>query len=92
MRSLSAGTNAVDRDVVDGAVNGIGLLARGTGRVLRGVQSGNVQRYAIYVFVGAAALVIGAVTQVWIAATVLAGLLVLGLVRSFLSTTARERA
>jgi NADH-quinone oxidoreductase subunit L len=92
-RTLSRATNAVDRDVVDGAVNGVGLVARLTGRLLRGVQSGDVQRYAIYLFVGAAAVAIGAATRFWVTIILLVGLLALGLIRSFLaSTITRESA
>jgi NADH-quinone oxidoreductase subunit L len=46
------GANAFDRGVVDGAVNGLGLGARTLGGVLQYVQSGNVQRYAVFLFVG----------------------------------------
>jgi NADH-quinone oxidoreductase subunit L len=91
-RRLSAGTNTVDSRVVDGAVNGVGLLARLAGRSLRGVQTGDVQRYAVYLFVGVAAIAI-AITGSWIAAVVLIGLTVLGLIATFITTrTTRERA
>jgi len=44
--------DAVDRRVVDGAVNGVGLAARGMGGLLRYLQSGSVQRYAVFLFAG----------------------------------------
>jgi len=58
IRKLGLGVNAVDRNVIDGAVNGAGFAAGLTGRGLRHVQGGNVQRYAIFLFVGVAALTI----------------------------------
>ena len=58
VRKLGLGVNAVDRNVIDGAVNGAGFAAGLTGRGLRHVQGGNVQRYAIFLFVGVAALTI----------------------------------
>jgi NADH-quinone oxidoreductase subunit L len=40
----------LDQKVVDGAVNGIGMSASETGGVLRLVQSGRVQQYALMLF------------------------------------------
>jgi NADH-quinone oxidoreductase subunit L len=51
VRKLGLGVNAVDRGVIDGAVNGAGFAAGLTGRGLRHAQSGNVQFYAIILFV-----------------------------------------
>ena len=51
-RKLSIGVNAFDREVVDGAVNGVGKTAGFTGGLLRYIQSGNVQRYAAFLFTG----------------------------------------
>jgi NADH-quinone oxidoreductase subunit L len=48
----------VDARLVDGSVNGIGALARGVGRVLRLIQSGNVRSYASWVLLGAVAVII----------------------------------
>jgi NADH-quinone oxidoreductase subunit L len=48
--------NAFDRSVIDGAVNGVGMGARGLGGALRYIQSGNVQRYAVFLFAGVAIL------------------------------------
>ena len=41
-----------DRNVVDGSVNGIGALVRGTGGNLRRVQTGRVQNYALGIAIG----------------------------------------
>jgi NADH-quinone oxidoreductase subunit L len=41
-----------DATVIDGAVNGIGRLVRGTGQRIRTVQSGNVRNYAAAIGVG----------------------------------------
>ena len=47
-----------DRTVIDGAVNTIGRGAGESGGLLRYLQSGNVQRYAVFLFVGVVALAI----------------------------------
>jgi len=54
--SVSAAVNGFDRRVVDGAVNGVGGGTEFLGKVLRHVQTGNVQRYAVFLFVGVAVL------------------------------------
>jgi NADH-quinone oxidoreductase subunit L len=54
----SRGVQAFDRDVIDGAVNGIGQTAGFTGGVLRYLQSGNVQRYAAFLFAGVVILAV----------------------------------
>jgi len=41
-----------DRVVVDGTVNGIGLLTAEVGRSLRRIQTGRVQNYALGIAVG----------------------------------------
>jgi NADH-quinone oxidoreductase subunit L len=46
-----------DEHVVDGGVNGIGRLARLTGRSLRHLQSGYVRNYALGISIGAVALI-----------------------------------
>jgi NADH-quinone oxidoreductase subunit L len=48
--------DVVDQRVVDGAVNGIAETAGETGGLLRYVQSGRVQRYALTLFAAVAAL------------------------------------
>jgi NADH-quinone oxidoreductase subunit L len=50
--------NGFDKNVIDGAVNGAGNLAGFTGGLLRYVQSGNVQRYAAFLFGGVVVLAI----------------------------------
>jgi NADH-quinone oxidoreductase subunit L len=40
----------IDQKVVDGAVNGTGVSAEGGGRVLRLLQTGRVQQYALFLF------------------------------------------
>ena len=41
-----------DATIIDGAVNGIGRLVRGTGQRIRTVQSGNVRNYAAAIGIG----------------------------------------
>jgi NADH-quinone oxidoreductase subunit L len=57
-RKVSLGVDEVDRTVVDGAVNGVAFSASKTGGFLKYIQSGNVQRYAVFLFVGVAILAI----------------------------------
>jgi NADH-quinone oxidoreductase subunit L len=57
-RKLGIGTDAVDRRLVDGAVNRVAIGAGWTGGLLRYVQSGNVQRYAVILFAGVAILAV----------------------------------
>jgi NADH-quinone oxidoreductase subunit L len=57
-RKLAGVVNETDRRVVDGAVNGVAGLTSFTGGLLRYVQSGNVQRYAVFLFVGVLALAV----------------------------------
>ncbi|MBI2755739.1 MAG: NADH-quinone oxidoreductase subunit L [Chloroflexi bacterium] len=57
---LAIGTGAVlaafDRQVLDGAINALAELWRGLGSGLRGLQSGRVQNYGLYLFGGVAAI------------------------------------
>jgi NADH-quinone oxidoreductase subunit L len=46
------GVAAFDANVVDGAVNGVGVTVRGGGRLLRAVQTGFVRSYALGVAAG----------------------------------------
>jgi NADH-quinone oxidoreductase subunit L len=55
---VAAAVNTFDRRVIDGAVNGVGVVTGTLGRFLRYVQTGNVQRYAVFLFVGVAVLAI----------------------------------
>ena len=48
-----------DRTVVDGAVNGIGTVTTGAGTMLRRVQTGRVQNYALGIALGLIAMAIG---------------------------------
>jgi NADH-quinone oxidoreductase subunit L len=57
-RKLSLGIDQVDRRAVDGAVNGLAFSTGRTGGLLKYIQSGNVQRYAVFLFVGVAILAI----------------------------------
>jgi len=57
-KDLALGTDVFDRTVVDGAVNGVAQTAGFTGGLLRYLQSGNVQRYAAFLFVGVLVLAI----------------------------------
>ncbi len=51
-RGLAGAVNVVDKRVVDGAVNGAAGLTGFTGGLLRYLQTGNVQRYAVFLFAG----------------------------------------
>ncbi|HXF73829.1 MAG TPA: NADH-quinone oxidoreductase subunit L [Actinomycetota bacterium] len=51
-RLLSAVVHLVDTRAVDGAVNGVAQTTGFTGGLLRYIQSGNVQRYAAFLFTG----------------------------------------
>ena len=53
---LASFLSAFDLGVVDGAVNGVARLARGTGGLLRSLQSGYVRGYAVTFVVGAFAV------------------------------------
>jgi len=57
-KDLALGTDEFDRTVVDSAVNGVAQAAGFTGGLLRYLQSGNVQRYAAFLFVGVVVLAI----------------------------------
>ena len=50
--------NWFDQTVIDGAVNGAANIAGFTGGLLRYIQSGNVQRYAAFLFTGVVVLAI----------------------------------
>ena len=47
-----------DRNVIDGMINGVGYVTARTSQVIRGLQSGSVQQYALLFFGGVAALLI----------------------------------
>ena len=46
------GAAAFDRNVIDGAVNGVATSVKGTGRLLRLAQSGYVRSYALGITTG----------------------------------------
>ena len=55
-RGLGKVVDVFDRRGIDGAVNTVGETAGFTGGLLKYVQSGNVQRYAVFLFAGVAIL------------------------------------
>jgi NADH-quinone oxidoreductase subunit L len=57
-RALAGGVQTFDEDVIDGAVNGLGQVTGYTGGLLRYLQSGNVQRYAAFLFAGVVILAV----------------------------------
>jgi NADH-quinone oxidoreductase subunit L len=57
-RAISRVVAWFDRSVIDGAVNGAANTAGFTGGLLRYIQSGNVQRYAAFLFTGIVILAI----------------------------------
>jgi NADH-quinone oxidoreductase subunit L len=57
-KTISVGVAWFDQRVIDGAVNGLANIAGFTGGLLRYIQSGNVQRYAVFLFAGVVVLAI----------------------------------
>jgi NADH-quinone oxidoreductase subunit L len=57
-RGLGQVVNLFDRGVIDRAVNGVAGTAGATGGLLKYIQSGNVQRYMAFLFVGVLVLAI----------------------------------
>ncbi|HXF56425.1 MAG TPA: NADH-quinone oxidoreductase subunit L [Actinomycetota bacterium] len=57
-RRVARLVDRLDRRVVDGAVNGVAFTTNVSGGLLRYIQTGNVQRYAVFLFVGVAVLAI----------------------------------
>jgi NADH-quinone oxidoreductase subunit L len=47
-----------DRTVVDGAVNGVGVLARGSGDLLRKTQTGYIRTYALGIAIGSVLMIL----------------------------------
>jgi NADH-quinone oxidoreductase subunit L len=55
-----------DRNIIDGAVNGVGAVAKGAGTGLRRLQTGYVRNYALGIAVGAVAMLAWFITRgVW---------------------------
>jgi NADH-quinone oxidoreductase subunit L len=57
-RALSGAVSWIDRTMIDGAINGAANIAGFAGGLLRYVQSGNVQRYAAFLFTGVVILAV----------------------------------
>ncbi|HXF36852.1 MAG TPA: NADH-quinone oxidoreductase subunit L [Actinomycetota bacterium] len=57
-RGLSRAIDLVDARAIDGAVNGLAHTTGFSGGILRYIQSGNVQRYAAFLFTGVIVLAI----------------------------------
>ena len=55
----------VETKVIDGAVNGVGRLARSAGGGLRRVQTGFVRQYALGIVIGAVGLLAYMITRAW---------------------------
>ena len=55
IKRLSSGLlwRGVDAGLIDGTVNGVGLVVRGWSAVLRRTQTGSVRAYAMSLFIGA---------------------------------------
>jgi NADH-quinone oxidoreductase subunit L len=49
---MAAGCAWFDRHIVDGTVNLVGFLTRGTGTLMQPVQTGRLQNYILAVFIG----------------------------------------
>jgi NADH-quinone oxidoreductase subunit L len=54
--SLHLLNNGVDRDVIDGIVNGTGAAVEGSGEAARKLETGNVQNYAFVYLIGVVAV------------------------------------
>lgn len=59
LRGIAALTDAWDRYVVDGAVNGVAALARDASQQLRLAQAGQTQVYGAAIFIGVVAAIAG---------------------------------
>jgi NADH:ubiquinone oxidoreductase subunit 5 (subunit L)/multisubunit Na+/H+ antiporter MnhA subunit len=57
-RRFATFTSWIDRTFVDGFVNAVGGFTGATGGLLKYLQTGNVQWYAVLLFVGVVALTI----------------------------------
>ena len=59
IKRLSSGVlwRGVDAGLIDGTVNGVGLVVRGWSAVLRRLQTGSVRAYAMSLFVGVVMMV-----------------------------------
>jgi predicted membrane protein len=75
---------------VDGAVNGVGIGTKVAGGWLRLIQSGDVQRYAVFLFGGVSILGL-AITRHYLVA-ILAGAVFLAIVFTWLLTGGRVKS
>jgi NADH-quinone oxidoreductase subunit L len=63
-RAFFDGLAWFDRTIIDGAVNGVGAIARGSGGVVRRSQTGLVRTYALAIVIGTVLLMLWVLTQV----------------------------
>ena len=63
-RAFFNGLAWFDRTVIDGAVNGVGSVARSTGGIVRRGQTGLVRTYALTILIGTVLLFLFVLTQV----------------------------
>ena len=63
-RAAFEGLAWFDRTIIDGAVNGVAVVARGSGRVVRRSQTGLVRTYALAIVIGTVLLMLWVLTQV----------------------------
>jgi len=48
----------IDKNIVDGLMNGIAAVTAGIARLIKGIQSGKIQNYTLYFFAGIAGLAV----------------------------------
>jgi NADH-quinone oxidoreductase subunit L len=77
---LGRATRGFDRNVIGGAVRGVGRGATGTGGLLQRLQSGGVQNYALFILLSV--LIIGIVVGAQYAVIVV-GLIALVTITAF---------
>ena len=63
-RTAFEGLAWFDRTIIDGAVNGVAVVARNSGRVVRRSQTGLVRTYALVIVIGTVLLMLWVLTQV----------------------------
>jgi NADH-quinone oxidoreductase subunit L len=63
-RRMAEGMAWFDSTVIDGAVNGIGAMARSSGNSVRRLQTGFVRTYALAMTIGTVALIVFVLTRV----------------------------
>ncbi len=65
VKSLSQGIGVFDLRIVDGMVNGIAWLNKKMGQGLQRIQTGNVQSYTAFIFLGEVILIIAFIATVY---------------------------